>query len=318
MLKEKVFRFLTRIFLPSLARNMEEEGTFKVFEGENAISNEEDYFRIEDRGADVTVVIFSGLDVLFAGEPRFEMRRQLAGLGHSTNLIFVRDLRRLGYHVAPDGQPNGLDYYTQKLLQIMESLGAKHHVALGASLGGSAAFYFGKRCGMDHVIAFSPAFPFTVWMGWGPLFRALADVKKLLNRPLEYAEVVLVALSANLIWHVGHKNLPGVRPWDVMDVFENSPGNRPKGTIFFGERCGPDSRQAEMVRSHLPEVKLVSVPTGRHNCPGYLREQGLLAKVLLEEIRSVLRERGFAVAVAQSPQDRSEIETGASSVPEHG
>ncbi|MCC6489181.1 MAG: hypothetical protein IT364_16900 [Candidatus Hydrogenedentes bacterium] len=318
MLKEKVFRMLTRIFLPSLAKNMEEEGTFKVFEGENAISNEDDYFRIEDRGADVTVVIFSGLDVLYAGEPRFEMRRQLAGLGHSTNLVFVRDLRRLGYHVSPGGQPDGLDYYTRKLCEIMERLGAKHHVALGASLGGSAAFYFGKRCGMDHVIAFSPAFPFTVWMGWSPLLRALVDVKKLLNRPMDYMEVVLVALSANLIWHVGHKNLPGLRPWDVLDTFENSPGNRPQSTIFFGECCGPDARQAELVRNRLPEVKLVPVPTGRHNCPGYLKEQGRLASVLQEEIRSVLRDRGFAIGATSAPQDSPVVETGASSVPEHG
>ncbi|MCC6697284.1 MAG: hypothetical protein IT365_16770 [Candidatus Hydrogenedentes bacterium] len=318
MLKEKVFRVLTRIFLPSLARNMEEEGTFKVFEGENAISNEEDYFRIEDRGADVTVVIFSGMDVLFAGEPRFEMRKQLAGLGHNTNLVFVRDLRRLAYHVAPDGQPNGLEYYTRKLREIMNRLGAKHHVALGSSGGGSAAFYFGARCGMDHVIAFSPAFPVSVWTGWGPLFRAVADFKALFTRPSEYVEVLLVALSASLISHVIHKHIPANGFWDIPDAFESANGTRPKGTIFYGEQCGPDARQADLTRLRLPEVKLVPVPTGRHNCPGFLKERERLAPVLHEEIRTVLRERGFTIGLAQPPQERLIVETGASSVPEHG
>ena len=318
MLKEKVFRILTRIFLPSLARNMEEEGTFKVFEGENAISNEDDYFRIENRGADVTLVIFSGMDVLFAGEPRFEMRKQLAGLGHNANLVFVRDLRRLAYHVAPDGQPNGLEYYTRKLREIMDRLGAKHHVALGASGGGSAAFYFGARCGMDHVIAFSPAFPFTVWTGWGPQLRALADVKKLLTHPLEYMEVLLVALSANLISHLAHKHIPADEVWDVPGAFENANGGRPKGTIFYGERCGPDAQQASLVRSRLPEIKLVPVPTGRHNCPGYLKERGRLAPALHEEIRSVLRDRGFTIGPAQVLQDRPIVETSASSLAENG
>lgn len=316
MLKEKVFRVLTRMFLPSLARNMEEEGTFKVFEGENAISNEEDYFRIEDRGADVTIVIFSGMDVLFAGEPRFEMRKQLAGLGHNTNLVFVRDLRRMAYHVAPDGRPNGLAYYTRKVKEICDQLGATHHVAMGASGGGSAAFYFGVRCGMDHVIGFAPAFPPTVWTGVRPQLHALFNFKKLITRPSEYIEVILVALSANVITHWCKKQLGDNGFFDVLAEYENAT-HRPKGTIFYGEYCKPDADQAKLVR-HLPEIKLVPVATGRHNCPGYLKERGLLAPALHEEIRTVLRERGFSVAPRQTPADHAVLETGTSSVPEHG
>lgn len=316
MLKEKVFRVLTRMFLPSLARNMEEEGTFKVFEGENAISNEDDYFRIEDRGADVTIVIFSGMDVLFAGEPRFEMRKQLAGLGHNTNLVFVRDLRRMAYHVAPDGQPNGLEYYTRKVREICDRLGAKHHVTIGASGGGSAAFYFGVHCELDHVVAFAPAFPPTVWTGWRPQCEALFNFKKLFTHPTEYIEVVLVALSANVITHWCKKQIGEDKFFDVLSVYENA-DPRPRGTIFYGERCKPDSDQAALVR-HLPEITLVPVATGRHNCPGHLKERGQLAPALHEEIRGVLRERGFVVAPSQAPTDRPMVETGASSVPEHG
>ena len=316
MLKEKAFRVLTRMFLPSLARNMEEEGTFMVFEGENAISNEEDYFRIEDRGADVTIVIFSGMDVLFAGEPRFEMRKQLAGLGHNTNLVFVRDLRRMAYHVAPDGQNNGLEYYARKVREICDRLGAKHHVAMGASGGGSAAFYFGALCEMDHIIAFAPAFPVTVWTGWRPQIHALLDFKKLFTHPTEYIEVVLVALSANVISHWCRKQLGDDAFFDVRSVYENvSP--RPRGTIFYGERCRPDAEQADFVR-HIPEIKLVPVPTGRHNCPGHLKERGQLAPALHEEIREVLKARGFTISPAAPPPDRPAVEAGASSVPGHG
>jgi hypothetical protein len=316
MLKEKAFRVLTRMFLPSLARNMEEEGTFKVFEGENAISNEDDYFRIEDRGADVTIVIFSGMDVLFAGEPRFEMRKQLAGLGHNTNFVFVRDLRRMAYHVAPDGQTNGLEYYTRKLREICGQLGAKHHVTIGASGGGSAAFYFGVRCEMDHIIAFAPAFPVTVWTGWKPQVSALLDFKKLFTYPTEYIEVILVALSANVITHFCKKQIGSDKFFDVLSVYTNA-NPRPRGTIFFGERCQPDAQQAELVR-HIPEITLVPVPTGRHNCPGHLKERGLLAPALHEEIRAVLRERGFAIGPATPPADRLAVEAGTSSVTDHG
>lgn len=300
-LKEKSFRVLTRLFLPSLARNMEQEGTFQVFEGDSAITDENEYFRIYDNGADVTIFVFSGMDVLFAGEPRFEFRKQLEGIGHPVNFVFIRELRRTAYHVAPAGTPDGLEYYTRKVNELKKELGGRVNIAMGASGGGSAAFYFGTRCGFDHVIGFSPAFPETVWTGWRPQLRALADLQLLFTKPLDYIEVVLVALAANVIKHSLVRSLPNFEFWNVYERYRDAQP-RPSGTIIYGARCIPDAEQAQLAKA-IPGVKLVPLPTGRHNGPGFLKERGELASVLSQEIRSVLRRLDVPVGPALEHAD---------------
>ena len=295
-IKEKGFRVLTRLFLPSLARNMEQEGTFRVFEGDRAIADESEYFRIYDNGADVTIFVFSGMDVLFAGEPRFEFRKQLDGIGHPANFVFIRELRRSGYHSAPSGTPDGLEYYTRRVRELKEQLGARVNIGMGASGGGSAAYYFGTRCGFDHVIGFSPAFPLKVWVGLGPQLRALADVGLLFTRPLDYIEVVLVALAANVIMHTLHRSLPPEGIWDVYATYREAE-KRPSGTIIYGKRCPPDAEQAKLV-GDIPGVRLVPLPTGRHNGPGFLKERGELAATLANEIRPVLCRLGIQLLSA--------------------
>ena len=304
-IKEKSFRVLTKLFLPSLARNMEQEGTFQVFEGSSAITDESEYFRIYDNGADVTIFVFSGMDVLFAGEPRFEFRKQLDGIGHNANFVFIRELRRSAYHNSPSGGTDGLEYYTNKVTELKNQLGARVNIGMGASCGGSAAFYFGTRCGFDHVIGFSPAFPETVWTGWGPQLRALADFGLLFTRPLDYIEVVLVALAANVIKHTivranVNQNIP---MWDVFPRYRDAEP-RPSGTIIYGARCRPDAAQADLCKS-IPGVKLVPLRTGRHNGPGYLKERGELATTLSNEIRPVLRRLGVPLTPANTATGRT-------------
>jgi len=277
---------------------MEEEGTFKVFEGDSAISDENEYFRIYDNGADVTLFIFSGMDVLFAGEPRFEFRKQLQNIGHPVNFVFIRELRRSAYHASPSGSHDGLEYYTRKVTELKNQLGGRINIGMGASGGGSAAFYFGSRCGFDHMIGFSPAFPETVWTGVGPQLKALADVSLLVTRPLDYFEVVLVALAANVIAHSIRRSTPSDRFWDVYDRYSEA-SSRCTGTIIYGERCRPDAHQAQLVK-HLPGLKLMPLPTGRHNGPGFLKERGQLADTLSNEIRSVLRRLGAPLMPAKA------------------
>lgn len=298
-LKEKGFKILTRLFLPSLARNMEQEGTFQVFEGNSAVSDENEYFRVYDNGADVSIFVFSGMDVLFAGEPRFEFRKQLEGIGHPANFVFIRELRRTAYHSSPSGAPDGLEYYTRKVNELKSRLGARVNIAMGASGGGSAAFYFGARCGFDHAIGFSPAFPSTVWTGWKPQLRAIADIGLLVTRPLDYIEVILVALAANVIMFTLAKTFGGDVYWDVYERYRDAVP-RPTGTIIYGKRCRPDSAQAKLMES-IPGVKLVALPTGRHNGPGFLKERGELAALLANEIRPVLRRLGVPLAPEAVP-----------------
>ena len=302
VLKEKSFRVLTKLFLPSLARNMEQEGTFQVFEGSSAITDESEYFRIYDNGADVTIFVFSGMDVLFAGEPRFEFRKQLDGIGHNANFVFIRELRRSAYHTAPSGSQDGLEYYTRKVTELKNQLGARVNIGMGASGGGSAAFYFGTRCGFDHVIGFSPAFPETVWTGLGPQLRAIADLGLLFTRPLDYVEVILVALAANVIAHTLMRSDIHTF-WDVFPRYRDTEP-RPSGTIIYGARCRPDAAQAELCKS-IPGVKLVPLRTGRHNGPGYLKERGELATTLANEIRPVLRRLGVPLTPANTATGRT-------------
>ncbi|NUM55804.1 MAG: hypothetical protein HUU46_19355 [Candidatus Hydrogenedentes bacterium] len=301
-IKEVLFRILTKLFLPSLARNMEQEGTFQMFEGGSAITDENEYFRIYDNGADVTIFVFSGMDVLFAGEPRFEFRKQLEGIGHPTNFVFIRELRRTAYHNSPSGESDGLEYYTRKVDELKRQLGARVNIAMGASGGGSAAFYFGTRCGFDHVIGFSPAFPETVWTGLGNQLRAIADLGLLFTRPLDYFEVILVALAANVIKHTLNRTIPPDRMWDVYPRYRDA-NPRPTGTIIYGERCRPDAAQAEICKT-IAGVHLMPLATGRHNGPGFLKERGELADTLTSEIRTVLRRLDVPLAPAPSLQDR--------------
>lgn len=61
-------------------------------------------FSVENNGADITIFCFASGAVLYAGLPTFEFRKILQDTGCKLNLVFLRDIRRMGYHVAPDGQ----------------------------------------------------------------------------------------------------------------------------------------------------------------------------------------------------------------------
>lgn len=284
--KETVARGITRMFLPQLAKKMEEEGTFHLFEGENAPVNLDDYFVVDDRGADLTIFAFAGMDVLFAGEPRFEFRKQLSSLNQPFNMVFVREMRRMLYHVSPYGKPDGLEFYTKHIEEIKNRIGASRNVAMGSSGGGSAAFFFGSLCGFDKIIAFSPAFPWGTWTSWPAQSHCYFDLKKLVTAPGEYAESALVAASGLMVEYQMYRDLGQERLWNVNEAYLNRSPRVP-ATIIYGERCYPDKMQALKLK-HEPGVKLIPVKTGRHNCPAALKAEGRLSQVLLDEIKPLL------------------------------
>ena len=80
----------------------------------------------------------------------------------------------------------------------MAQLGARYNVALGSSSGGQAAFAFGTRCKMDKIIAFSPAFPHSVYRSPGNALRSLFSVGNLFREPQAYLETMIVTLA--VIW----------------------------------------------------------------------------------------------------------------------
>src|SRR5690606_13337932 len=135
---------------------------------------------------------FAGGAALYAGLPTFEFRRILQTSGNDFNLVFLRDLHRLNYHLRPDGQQDGLQFYEEKITELLTSLKASYNVAIGLSTGGSAALYFGVRCGMQQALTFSPAYPLSIYTRAASQLRTYGDVSRLLRSPKAYAELVLV------------------------------------------------------------------------------------------------------------------------------
>lgn len=285
-----------RIFMPGLAQQMQQEGTFELKDDREIV--EDDYMLVEDRGADVTIFAFSGIDVLFAGMGRFEFRKLLANIGQDYNLVFLRDLHRFAYHVAPDGSPNGVAFHTAVINDVKARLGASTNIALGSSSGGQAAFYFATVCGMDGVLAFGPAFPHTVYTKARYQLQAWLDLVHLVREPVGYFEVILVCIGAWYQERMGTKRLRGHGTvWNVMKTYaEASP--RPRATVFYGRFSPPDARQAKMI-ARFREVKLIALDTGRHNSPAYLKNRGLLADYVSRELREL-------VEAAQGADGRSE------------
>jgi len=284
-LSNSAFKWIARIFVPGLAEQMKREGSFALDDGASSHVDLE-HVTVEDRGADMTIFVFSGLAVLFAGMPRFEFRKLLIDGGRQYNLVFFRDMRRMAYRMTPDGKPEGYSYYENLVNELKTKLGAKYNVALGASSGGSAAFYFGSRCNMDKIIAFSPAFPITCYTAFRTQIRTYFNFLKLLREPSAYIEVVLVTLGAL----VAYRRVAAVCPdidlnaGPLKAYLKASP--RPRATILYGERCAPDTDQATRA-AQTPGIKIIPVNSGRHNCAADLKKQGKLGETILSEIEDV-------------------------------
>lgn len=278
-MKNLIFKWSARLFLPHLAKQMEREGFFSYPSGP---VEDEDYVHVEDRGGDVTIVCFSGMAVLFAGLPRFEFRRLLRKGLKEANLVFFRDLSRMGYCLAPDGKGDGAVFYEAKVREIIADLGSSRNIALGASAGGTAALALGTRCGFDHVIAFSPVLDPKVYGSVWHALGTVVDFKSLLTQPKAYVEQVLVAVAGGYIYRKILR-LGGTMP-DLVELYRNASPNRPHVTLFYGSRCRADAYQVSLV-ADLPEVDLVPVDTGHHNCPAHLKKEGRLGSAIQEAIR---------------------------------
>jgi hypothetical protein len=288
-----------RIFMPGLAKQMQQEGTFELKEGAEVA--EDEFMLVEDRGADVTLFAFSGIDVLFAGMGRFEFRGLFKRIGRDYNLVFLRDLHRLGYHVAPDGSADGIAFHTDAINAVKARLGAKTNLALGSSSGGQAAFYFGTVCGMDGIVAFGPAFPLRVYIKRRYQLQALVNLPQLFREPMGYIEVILVCIGAWYSVRQLLRRVPKEKTWRVMEAYQDA-APRPHATIFYGRHAPPDARQAQIMRQ-FEEVKLIALDTGRHNTPAYLKSKGLLEQYVSRELRDLIEAAERRQAEAESAHE---------------
>lgn len=277
------YRSGMRIFMPDLARQMEQDGLLDLPREGEAPSIE--FMKVENNNADVTIFAFSGLDVLFAGLARYEFQRVLHDLGMNANFVFMRDVHRMGFQLKPDGSPGGAEFYVEAIKKTMAELGASRNIAIGSSIGGSAAFAFGTAAGMDELVLFGAAFNFDGFSAPGMVTKCALDWRKLLREPRAYAELLIVTLAAR--WavksfekKVGVNNV--TRPLDLYQQSEKKPAL----TLLYGETSWPDAAQAALVRG-FARTRLVPLPTGRHNTPAFLKARGELAPRIAEAIANV-------------------------------
>jgi pimeloyl-ACP methyl ester carboxylesterase len=221
--------------------------------------------------------------VLYAGLARYEFQKVLHSLNLQANFVFVRDVHRIGFHLRPDGSPGGLAFYEEHLRDVMQRLGSSRNIAIGSSIGGGAALYFGTRCAMSQLIIFGAAFTLDGFTAPGTLLKTIFDVKKIFVEPRAYAEMLIVSISAlwgsrQLAKRFGAENV--ARPLDVYRAAEP----RPMVTLFYGATAWPDVRQAAMLGA-IPGTTLIPLPTGRHNTPSFLKQHGRLADAIAQAIQ---------------------------------
>ena len=282
-----IFRVSTRLFLPELARQMEAEGTFQIDSNPEGALCEADYMRVEDCGADTTIFVFSGLDILYAGMARFEFQKVLSEIGIEANFVFLRDCQRSGFFVHPDGAPDGQVFYEELIRGVIKRLGSSHNIALGSSIGGSSAIMYGTRCHMQHIVTFGAPFEINVYTKPRRVLRSLFDIRKIFVEPMGYMEILLVTVASG--WAVRQilKRAELTRVPDIINEYRNA-SPRPAVSAFYGATAWPDVEQAQYL-AEFPEVALLPVPTGRHNSPAFMKKKGYFATRIAAEIQRHMR-----------------------------
>ncbi|MFM1921177.1 MAG: hypothetical protein RLZZ303_2811 [Candidatus Hydrogenedentota bacterium] len=268
-------KWVVGLFMPDLARQMQAEGLFE----QPAEGAAPEYMVVEDHGADITIFSFSGFDILYAGFARYEFRKVLNEIGCKANLVFIRDPNRMGFHVTPDNQPGGLEFFEAEINRIKEQLGAQHNVAVGSSSGGSAALWFATRCGFDEAVIFGAALTAEGFCKPAHVCATLLNLRQLLREPSGYFEMLVVTLGAwwgrkPLLKRFGRDGL-----MNPLAAYQNAHPSAPRITYYYGARAFTDAWHARMMAAY-DRVRLVPLPTGRHNTPAFLKERGQLAMAL--------------------------------------
>ncbi len=293
-IKNTLYRSGMRILMPGLARQMLKEGNLALPEDSapaaRGAAPPPEFIQIEDRDANVTIFAFSGLDVLYAGLARYEFRRVLHELHIEANFVFVRDVQRMGFQLKPDGSPGGLEFYAAELLRVKNLLGAGRNIAIGSSIGGWAAFLFATMCEIDEVILFGAAFNMDGFSAPSMLRRTALNFRLLLTEPGAYVELIIVTLAArrtrrNFVSRIGEENIP--KP---LELYKTA-SVKPAITLFYGIKSLPDKNQAMLLRGY-PKTRLIPLPTGRHNTPAFLKQQGALVDRIAEALSNPPRGDG--------------------------
>ncbi len=284
-LMQAVIKGIVRMFAPGVAADLRAEDQFSFTDASgNGPVDTPSCLDIEDNGADTTIVTFAGMAVLYAAMPKFEFKKMLQSGEKPYNFIFVRDIYRSSYRMAPDGSGAGIAFYERAVSAALNRIGARHNIAIGMSGGGEAAFRISGAAPIHHIIAFNPAFPLERYGSLRHAFGVLLDVRKLLLNPRAYAEVLFVILGARYLWKrnrraIGHEDpdLP------LRDYLRRAT----PATLYYSRNCLPDTRQA-LTLVNVPAITLVPVESPRHNCLADLKKQGSAATFIQDAIQQAL------------------------------
>jgi hypothetical protein len=251
-----------------------------------------------DAHSDVTIFsIGGGVEVAGRGAT-YDFRGVLLRRGARYNRVFIRDPHLSCYHATPDGKPGGLACHIGKISDMAASLGSTYNIGLGASMGASAALYFGARCGFDDVVAFSPLFPLPEFGDrWSP-YRAWANVGLLVRSPSRYLfDAALISMSR--MYYRRTKQFAGeggINP--MIDEIRRS-GLR-RATIYYGSKCCTDERHARLVADCGP-VRYVVLAGAGHDSSRFLKLRGELTRAIMDPIEAGLAEHRGAGGGAAVP-----------------
>ncbi len=275
-----------RLFMPGIAEALREENQRVLHNTPGSDGAQaSDCIEIEDRGADVTIVSFAGMAVLYAAMPKFEFRKMLQAGAEQYNLVFVRDIYRSSYRLAPDGSDAGIAFYERAVSEALNRIGARTNLAVGMSGGGEAACRISGAAPIHGVIALNPAFPLERYGAWRTLLAVALDGRKLLSEPSAYLEVLFVVLGVRYLCRRNRKLLG---PEDPERPLRDYLRRAAPTTLFYSRRCRPDAQQALALKD-VPSIALMPLDSPRHNCLADLKADGGATALIQEAIQRHLR-----------------------------
>ncbi len=284
-LMQAMIRVVLRMFAPGVAADLRAEGQLSFTDApRNGDVDSSSFLDIEDNGADTTLITFAGMAVLYAAMPKFEFKKILQSAGKPFNFVFVRDIYRSSYRLAPDGSDAGLAFYERAVRDALDRIGARYNIAIGMSGGGEAAFRISGATPIHHIVAFNPAFPLERYSALRNVFGVLLDARKLLFRPRAYAEVLFVTLGTRFLWKHNHRTIGRENPdLPLRDYLRRAA----PATLYYSRDCLPDARQALTLKD-IPSITLIPVESPRHNCLADLKKRGNAAVFIQDAIQQGL------------------------------
>ena len=282
--RERILKLFTRIFPPgiiSIAKTLYEEWISKKGIGQEAVDPSL-YINVEDNGSDTTLISIAGMAFLYVGMPAFEFRKTLQNLGGHYNFVWVRDIHRTDYKVAPDGSLNGFDFYARMIGDALSGLRSSHNIAIGSSGGGGVAIGLSGMLPIHRVVAFNPVFRENIYGSSKNIRKAIFDLRKVLPKPRAYIEGILVTLSARYLWKrncrfIGEQHIP-----DILEHYlrKKQPA---QAVIFYSTNSLVDAEQA-LIFKDIPTVTLNPIRSKQHTFMIELKQRGELGPLIHEEI----------------------------------